>query len=27
MCFFDQPEWCCRNCHHHWRYPCLVTSS
>ena len=23
---FDQPEWSCTACHHHWRYPCLVTS-
>ena len=27
ICFFDQPEWSCRACHHRWRYPCLVTSS
>ena len=27
ICFFDQPEWACRDCHHRWHYPCLVTSS
>jgi hypothetical protein len=27
LCYFEDPDWSCRACHHRWRYPCLVISS